>query len=203
MRPSDIINTSILSAMQSIIHETFITGFGRIKEVVSQDVVLVSLSYALNGAPKIFECDYMSDSSDAVKITRKAKIGDPVFVIALQNKRKNTLTTKEPIAISSLSGYTILSAIAVPLGVSTEESRTRISLGDKTVFDSDVDLEIDATKITIQGGDAGASRIGDKVRVTIPAGTFLVSADKGVKNPVDVIVEGTITEGSGTVLIGD
>lgn len=203
MRPSDIIQTNILSVMQSLIHETFITGFGRIEEVISDDTVLVELSYALNFSPMIFECAYMSDTSDAVKVTRKAKVGDPVLVLALQHKGKNTFTAREPIAVSSLTGYTIISAIAIPLGVSTEESRTRISLGDKTIFDSDVDLEIDAPKITLQGGVNGASRIGDKVTVTIPAGTFLVSADQGVLNPTNVTVEGTIVEGSDTVLIGD
>ena len=73
----------------------------------------------------------------------------------------------------------------------------------KDIENVKVDLEVLATKITLQGGDKGAARVGDKVKVTIPANTFLVSADAGVKNPAPVEVEGTVQEGSGTVLIGD
>lgn len=203
MKPSDLIFENLVSTLQGIIHQCFITSFGRIEEVISETAVTVELSHAIMGARSVIPCEYLTSASDAVKVTVKAKIGDPVLVIALQHKGKDTFTAKEPVAILDVSGYTILSAIAIPIGLSTEESRTRISFGDKTVFDSDVDLEVLATKITLQGGDKGAARVGDKVKVTIPANTFLVSADAGVKNPAPVEVEGTVQEGSGTVLIGD
>lgn len=47
-------------------------------------------------------------------------------------------------------------------------------------------------------GDNGEfiAREGDPVQVTIPSGTFLVSADAGVLNPSPVNVTGTITSGS-------
>lgn len=54
-------------------------------------------------------------------------------------------------------------------------------------------------------GDAGsakeAARNGDAVKVTIPSGTFLTSADNGTLNPDPVEVDGTIEEGSGLVKI--
>lgn len=203
MKPSDLITENLVNVLQGIIHQCFITSFGRVVEIISDQVVLVELSHAIVGARKVLECDYLNSASDALRVTTKAKIGDPVLVIALQHKGKETFTTKEPVAILNVSGYTILSAIAIPIGVSTEESRTRVSFGDKTVFDSDVELELTASKLTLQGGTNGAARVGDKVKVTIPANTFLVSADAGVKNPAPVEVEGTVQEGSGTVLIGD
>lgn len=51
--------------------------------------------------------------------------------------------------------------------------------------------------------DAWAAREGDDVQVTIPAGTFLVSASGGVLNSSPVVVDGSITSGSSTVKVDD
>jgi hypothetical protein len=81
----------------------------------------------------------------------------------------------------------------------------------KQLDDSDVDLiiasnigESNETKVMLKEngeihlGDNGEfiAREGDPVQVTIPMGTFLISASGGVSNPADVIVDGTITGGS-------
>lgn len=52
------------------------------------------------------------------------------------------------------------------------------------------------------GSAPNAAREGDSVRVTIPAGSFLVSADNGVANAAPVEVDGEITSGSEKVGIG-
>jgi hypothetical protein len=60
-------------------------------------------------------------------------------------------------------------------------------------------------KIKINGGGAAAARRGDKVKVTIPANSFIVSVSgqaTGVPNAGPVEVEGTIEAGSETVEIG-
>jgi hypothetical protein len=54
-----------------------------------------------------------------------------------------------------------------------------------------------------ENADAWAAREGDDVQVTIPAGTFLVSATGGVLNPNPVVVDGSITSGSSTVKVDD
>jgi hypothetical protein len=54
-----------------------------------------------------------------------------------------------------------------------------------------------------ENADAWAAREGDDVQVTIPAGTFLVSASGGVLNPSPVVVDGSITSGSSTVKVDD
>jgi hypothetical protein len=59
------------------------------------------------------------------------------------------------------------------------------------------------------GSEAEAARLGDEVRVTIPAGTFIVSVSGGsgspavgVSNPLPIDVDGTIISASGEVKIG-
>lgn len=47
-----------------------------------------------------------------------------------------------------------------------------------------------------------AARVDDEVEVTIPTGSFLVSADNGVLNAGPVTVTGKITKGSSRVQIG-
>lgn len=56
--------------------------------------------------------------------------------------------------------------------------------------------------LDIMGGDKGAARVDDDVEVTIPSGTFLVSAQDGVPNADPVKVTGKITSGSSKVVIG-
>ena len=65
-------------------------------------------------------------------------------------------------------------------------------------------IYLDGQKVNIADGAAGqkAARKGDKVKVTIPAGTFLVAAQAGVANAAPIEVEGTITQGSADVVIG-
>lgn len=60
-----------------------------------------------------------------------------------------------------------------------------------------------------EGSEEFAARVGDDVRVTIPAGTFVVEVTGGagapavgVKNPLPIDVDGTIISGSGEVKIG-
>jgi hypothetical protein len=61
-------------------------------------------------------------------------------------------------------------------------------------------LKADGT-FSFNDGTIEAARNGDKVSVTIPAGTFLVAAQAGVPNPSPIIVEGTILEGTSEVLL--
>ena len=74
--------------------------------------------------------------------------------------------------------------------------------GKQARIKTDKPLVMDAEKIVMQGGGAAAARKGDQVKITIPAGTFLVSADAGVPNPAPMDFTGTIEAGSGTVEIG-
>lgn len=53
-----------------------------------------------------------------------------------------------------------------------------------------------------EGSAPNAAREGDTVRVTIPAGSFLVAASGGVLNGDPIDVDGTITSGSNKVGIG-
>ena len=49
---------------------------------------------------------------------------------------------------------------------------------------------------------AGAARVGDSVRVTVPIGSVLVAASGGVFNPAPLTFDGTITAGSDLVRVG-
>lgn len=54
-------------------------------------------------------------------------------------------------------------------------------------------------RIGSAGAAKGVARLGDTVRVTVPANTFLVAANGGVLNPAPVDVDGTITGASANV----
>lgn len=60
---------------------------------------------------------------------------------------------------------------------------------------SDAAVNIFAPQTNLGDGGLPIARDTDPVEVTIPAGTFLVSATGGVLNPSPVTVTGTITDG--------
>jgi hypothetical protein len=72
-------------------------------------------------------------------------------------------------------------------------------LNDGTIF-------FDGEKIALNGGGKKSARKGDKVKVIIPAGTFISSVTgqaTGIPNSAPVELEGEITEGSKSVEVGD
>lgn len=80
------------------------------------------------------------------------------------------------------------------------------STDDEGNIKSKVYLDKDGV-FTFNDGDKEAARNGDKVTVTIPAGTFIVSVSGGsgapavgVLNPTPIDVDGTIKEGTSEVL---
>lgn len=66
-----------------------------------------------------------------------------------------------------------------------------------------IHIKSDAIHIGSESASANAAREGDDVEVTVPAGTFLVSATGGVPNPSPVILSGNITSGSSTIKVDD
>lgn len=221
MKPSDLINASLLHVLQNIVHETFISGVGIIEKVIDDNTVLVNLSYAKDGSYKTFDCAYLTTTGSFCSTKIKPAEGDNVLVLALQylDRDKKILTEKEPLAVQALSGYTIMSSVCFPIGVYNEEARTRLEIGDDIVFitegsvsgnvSGDISLTADGdgtikmNTLNINDGDKGCARLDDEVEVTIPPGTFLVGATGAVPNPDPVTVKGKITKSSGSVVIGD
>ena len=74
--------------------------------------------------------------------------------------------------------------------------------GKQARIKTDKPLVLDAKKIVMQGGGPAAARKGDQVKITIPAGTFLVGASGAVPNAAPMEFTGTIEAGSDTVEIG-
>ena len=77
------------------------------------------------------------------------------------------------------------------------ETNTRIiakANGDLEVR-SETKVNVFAPETNLGAGGLAIARDTDPVEVTIPANTFLVSADNGVLNPSPVTVTGTITDG--------
>lgn len=74
------------------------------------------------------------------------------------------------------------------------------TLRAKATFKPDGTVVIDGDKIELgAGATLGVARITDETSVTIPANTFLISADAGVLNPTPVVVDGVIVTGSSKV----
>jgi hypothetical protein len=118
-----------------------------------------------------------------------------------------------------MTGYTIAGEDEEAMVIQSMDGLTKISINNDRLkivhptlqqFETET-LEINATteatlttpQFTVDGktdlGSAatlGIARKTDAVEVTIPAGTFLVSADAGVLNPLPVVVTGTITAAS-------
>jgi uncharacterized Zn-binding protein involved in type VI secretion len=71
---------------------------------------------------------------------------------------------------------------------------------------NDGSVILDGEKTVLNGGGKKSARKGDRVKVTIPAGTFITSVTgqaTGTLNGAPVEVEGEITEGSESVEVGD
>jgi hypothetical protein len=71
---------------------------------------------------------------------------------------------------------------------------------------NDGTVDFDGERIVLNGGGKKSARKGDKVKVTIPKDTFIVSVTgqaTGIPNSAPVEVEGEITEGSESVEVGD
>lgn len=103
-------------------------------------------------------------------------------------------------------------ASAICIGFRFRGKEVRLEVGEVMLRDDQDQLlhikrdgiYIDGQKVNIKNGGLGqkAARKGDKVKVTIPMGTFLTAAQAGVLNAAPVDVEGTIIQGSADVVIG-
>lgn len=98
--------------------------------------------------------------------------------------------------------HALSGAVALPLGLYPDaEALTGLPAGAMALGKvGGKRIEITDTHVNLGAGAAkGVARNGDAVRVTIPIGSFLVAASGGVLNSAPVVVDGTITEGSGVV----
>lgn len=97
----------------------------------------------------------------------------------------------------------------VIVATESREHRPRnMASGDVVLYDSRGNqiLLVSSGILLGDGATAGVGRVGDEVRVTIPAGTVVVGVTGGggtpavaVMNPADIVLVGSITAGSGTV----
>lgn len=193
-----VLDKDIFAYIKKFASSTFHTGIGFIEEVKDDGTVIVLLSYSDSKAVTRVRCEYLVQSSAQIEVSSPPKVDDIVLVISMQHKQESIFTESKVVEVPRKTGYTLLSCVCIPIGVVKNSAMTKVHAEDGI-------FTIDSETIVFNGGstDKKAARNGDKVKVIIPAGTFLVSADKGVKNPLPVEVEGTIIEGSSSVLIGD
>lgn len=196
MKGINVLDKDIFSYIKSYSHSVFHTGIGFIEEVRDDGTVIVLLSYSKDDYTTRVKCEYLTQSSHNLEVSAPPRIDDVVLVLSMQHKEPSLFTATKPVEINSITGYTLLSCVCVPLGVIKNSAKTRIKVDDG-------EYSIDTDKIVLNSGTSGASRKGDKVTVTIPAGTVIIGASEGVPNPTPITLEGTIEAGSGTVFIGD
>ena len=193
-----VLDKDIFAYIKKFASSTFHTGIGFIEEVKDDGTVIVLLSYSDSKAVTRVRCEYLVQSSAQIEVSSPPKVDDIVLVISMQHKQESIFTESKVVEVPRKTGYTLLSCVCIPIGVVKNSAMTKVHAEDGI-------FTIDSETIVFNGGstDKKAARNGDKVKVIVPANTFLVSADKGVKNPLPVEVEGTIIEGSSSVLIGD
>lgn len=194
----NIADKDIFTYIRGFCNSMFHTGMGYIEEVMDDGTVKVIMSYKDSTAITRVRCEYLVPSSAEIEISAPPQKDDIVFVISMQHKQDSLFTEAKAVEVRNKTGYNYLSCVCIPFGVVKDAAKTKIKADDGI-------LTVDSETIVFNGGstDKKAARNGDKVKVIVPANTFLVSADKGVKNSLPVEVEGTIVEGSGTVFVGD
>jgi len=90
--------------------------------------------------------------------------------------------------------------------VTLEASGKAALTADEAVLEASKGFTLKGQEVKINDGSKGAARKDDQVKVTIPAGTFIVSVTgqaAGVPNPAPIDVMGTIVQASNSVKVGD
>lgn len=101
----------------------------------------------------------------------------------------------------------LLGALNYQVDPPANRGETKVYSTDENGAEKAVQYLDDQGVHTFNGGNKEAARNGDKVTVTIPAGTFIVSVSGGsgapavgVLNPAPIDVDGTIKEGTNEVM---
>lgn len=201
----NVLDKDIFTYIRNFCNSMFHTGMGYIEEVMEDGTVKVIMSYKDSPAITRVRCEYLVPSSAEIEISAPPQKDDIVFVISMQHKQDSLFTEAKAVEVPFKTGYNYLSCVCIPFGIVKDAAKTKIKATDGT-------LDITSEKIVLNEGesDKKAARNGDKVRVSIPAGTVIISVSGGsgspavgTPNPVDIIVEGTVVEGSESVFIGD
>lgn len=186
----------MFTTIRSFINNTMQTGVGFIEEVLEDGTVIVDASFSDDHTVARMKCEYLSISSNEIEHSMKPTKNDIVLVLAMQHKDPAMFHTPETVVVEDKTGYTYMSCVCVPLGTIKNGAKISVNADDGK-------YSVTATKIFLNGDSKGAAREGDEVEVTIPAGSFLTKADKGVLNATPVKVQGVITSSSKNVMIGD
>jgi hypothetical protein len=201
----NVADKDIFTYIRGFCNSMFHTGMGYIEEVMDDGTVKVIMSYKDSTAITRVRCEYLVPSSAEIEISAPPQKDDIVFVISMQHKQDSLFTEAKAVEVRNKTGYNYLSCVCIPFGVVKDAAKTKIKADDGT-------LDVISDKIILNEGsdEKNAARNGDKVQVSIPAGTVIIAVSGGsgspavgTPNPVDIIVEGTIVEGSGTVFVGD
>lgn len=177
---------------------------GKIEKVNDNQTVEIQIQVkrvlangTISDYPLLVDCPYFVLSGGSAYIDMPIKKGD--YCLILFNDRNidnwwSTENVKEP---ADRRKHNLSDGIAL-IGV----------MPDSKALDNDGTF-VRILGLSGPGSEAEAARLGDEVRVTIPAGTFIVSVSGGsgspavgVLNPTPIDVDGTIITASGEVKIG-
>lgn len=210
------------AVIREVINTTVIHDVAQVVEVIDENTIKASAVGALLGATRLYVCPVLQIRTKDFSIFNELSVGDRVLIISIPYKFEGMLEDKEQY-FESIAGYTPYTCFAIPIGSFNPDAKKVLKvLKDAIDFvvDSDVtvsiekDLSVDANSVTINGGDKGAARKGDTVKLSLSAldiQTLAVSLlATGGFTPASAPVPGTpvtftggeITSGSDTVKVG-
>lgn len=147
--------------------------------------------------PVLVDCPYFVLSGGKSYIDMPIKSGDYCIILFNDRNIDNWWSTANVTEPETKRKHSLSDGIAI-VGISPETTAR----------------SLDGEQVRIlgksgPGSEEPAARVGDEVRVTIPAGTFVVAVSGGsgapavgTLNPNPIDVDGTIISGSGEVKIG-
>lgn len=135
-----------------LFNATFLTGYGFVHKVIDADTVIVRIAYKVGTAETLLQCTYLVPSNAMLEVDTTATEGDKVLVIALQHHTPDMFTADDVLSVDSLSGYGIMTGVAIPYGTRKAASKINAQITkDLAKADTELPVEINLKSLKING----------------------------------------------------
>lgn len=144
-KPFDRFKINEDQIFKALFDASFVVSYGCIYKVVDTDNVIVKIGYRLESAEKLIQCTYLVPSNANLEVDIEPTVNDHVLVLALQHLDDKMFTETESVQTSELTGYGVLSAVAIPIGTRKGDAKvlkkiTKDALSVKTTLPAEISV---------------------------------------------------------------
>lgn len=116
-----LLNNTSQTTVNTAIHRKHLLNFGYVKEVIDENIVKVD--FKLNrGKKQTIDCYYLNYTSQFMEFDFTPAENDPVLLLSLNLFAPDMFFDPESVENFGVSGYNMFSYIALPVGLSLNES---------------------------------------------------------------------------------